>query len=169
MRPFKHFGAGWLSLVVFLPAYAYATSAWQMNAFGATAPSIIQRKSLVRLDEEFSFNLTDLKMNHQGEVNTLNINVRYLYVVGIRDDEYPDFRLLLKDIEKFLESYPNEKDYWEILNKRMARMLLTRYPTLSRINIELRVSPSKLDPYDRSSTVTLSRATGQRKQTGGRD
>lgn len=162
----------WLgSLAIFLFINVHAATQWQTTA--TKPPSNQERIAVVvedrltqtiqyifaeQLSEEFSFALPNFRMKHQGEDNSLNINVRYLYVPSIRDDKYPDFRLLVKDIEKFLQDYPNDGDYWEVVNKKMARMLLRKHPTLSQICIDLTVSPSKLDPYHRSSTVTLSRA-----------
>jgi len=68
--------------------------------------------------EEFSFLIKDFKIEHQGETNNLNITIQYRYRVNIAVSEYPDFRVVAKDIEMFLTNYPNEKDYWELLNKR---------------------------------------------------
>lgn len=70
--------------------------------------------------EEFSFLIKDFKIEHQGETNNLNITIKYHYRVNISDSEYPDFRLVAKDIERFLTDYPNEKDYWEIFNKKIT-------------------------------------------------
>lgn len=120
-----------------------------------TIPSSRRTSSFV---EEFTFWITDWKMEHQSEVNHLNIHVRYRYIAGIVYPAYPDFRLILKDIEDFLTSYPNELDYWEIVNKRTGQMALKKYPVISTITIEIRVSPSQLDPYLRASIVTCKRS-----------
>lgn len=114
-----------------------------------------------RLLEEFSFLIKDFKIDHQAETNNLNISISYRYVRDIADTDYPDFRLLAKDVEMFLTNYPNEKDYWEILNKQITSMLLKKYPALSSVTSELKVDPSRLDPYTRASRVTRER-TGVR-------
>lgn len=108
--------------------------------------------------EEFSFTVKDYRLNHQSEWNILTLVIRYRYVPGITDDAYPDFRLLLKDVEGFLTDYPNEADYWEIVNKKLTFMLLSKYPELSTITCEMHVSPSSKEPYVRSSTVTRNRS-----------
>jgi len=110
-----------------------------------------------RLIEEFSFLIKDLKVDHQTEINNLNISISYRYVADIANADYPDFRLLAKDVEMFLMNYPNEKDYWEVLNKQMTLLLLKKYPAIKRITSEFRVDPSRLDPYTRSSCVTRER------------
>ena len=109
------------------------------------------------LSEEFSFLIKDLKDDHQGELNNVNISVSFRYVVNIANSEYPDFRLLAKDVEVFLTDYPNEKDYWEIVNKNLTSLLLTKYPMIKSITVELTLDPTRLDPYTRSSRVTRER------------
>jgi hypothetical protein len=106
------------------------------------------------LTEEFSFLIQDFKMNHQSAINNLNIKVRYSYENGIAESKYPDFRAILKDIEDFLNNYPNKVDYWEILNKNLTLLVLKKYPMLSSITSEIQVSSSQLVPYLRSSIVT---------------
>jgi len=109
------------------------------------------------LSEEFSFLIKDFKIDHQSELNNLNISVSYRYVVNIANSEYPDFRLLAKDIETLLTNYPNETDYWEIVNKQLTSLLMKKYPAIMSITCELKVDPSRLDPYSRSSRVTRER------------
>ena len=110
-----------------------------------------------QLIEEFSFLIKDFKIDHQGETNTLNISISYRYVGGITKSEYPDFRLLAKDVETPLNNYPNEDDYWEIVNKNVTSLLMKKYPALATINCELKADPTRLDPYTRSSRVIRER------------
>ena len=110
-----------------------------------------------QLIEEFSFLIKDFKLDHQAESHNLNISISYRYVVNIANSDYPDFRLLAKDVETFLGHYPNEEDYWEIVNKKLTQSLLTKYPTISSITSEVRADPTPLDPYVRSSRVTRER------------
>jgi hypothetical protein len=110
------------------------------------------------LVEEFSFTMKDYKMNHHSDVINLNLSIRYRYVAGLGDEDYPDFRLLYRDVEEFLTGYPNERDYWEIVNKKLTLLLLRKYPALSSITCEMQVSPSQREPFIRSSTVTRKRS-----------
>ena len=109
--------------------------------------------------EEFSFVLKDFKMDHQTQNNNLNISISYRYVVNIQKSDYPDFRWLAKDLETLLNNYPNEDDYWEIVNKQITSLLLNKYPAITSVTCELKVDPSSLIPYTRSSRVTRERAT----------
>lgn len=53
------------------------------------------------LIEEFSFLIENFKMNHQSELNNLNMKVRLRYENSILESKYPDFRAVAKDIEGF--------------------------------------------------------------------
>ena len=110
------------------------------------------------LSEEFSFLIKDFKIDHQGENNNLNISISYRYMVNIANADYPDFRWLAKDVETLLSNYPNKTDYWEIVNKQITALLMKKYPALTSLTCEIRVDPSGLVPYIRSSRVTRERA-----------
>ena len=117
--------------------------------------------------EEFSFSLNDLKMDHQGEVNNLNISISFRYVANITKAEYPDFRWLAKDVESLLSNYPDKDDYWEIVNKQVTALLFKKYPALTSVSCEIKVDPSRNVPYARSSRVTRERLLSKtnRKRT----
>lgn len=119
------------------------------------------------LVEEFSFSLRDFKIDHQGETNTLNISISYRYVANITKSEYPDFRWLAKDVETLLNNYPNEDDYWEIVNKEVTSLLLKKYPAITSVTCELKVDPSRNVQFTRSSRVTRERSVtrANRKRT----
>lgn len=116
----------------------------------------------VALLEEFSFNIKNFKMDHQGEVQTLNLKISLQYVNEIRDTAYPDFRAIARDVETLLGKYPNKTDYWEIVNKRLTQLILNKYPPILRVVSEIEVSESPMIPYVRSSTVTRLRRGGNR-------
>jgi hypothetical protein len=109
------------------------------------------------LVEEFSFYVKDFKMDHQGDVQTLNIKISFQYVNGIRVAAYPDFRLIARDVETYLGKYPNKTDYWEIVNKNLTQLILNKYPSVSRVKSDIEVSASPSIPYVRTSTVTRGR------------
>src|ERR1051325_2901591 len=109
------------------------------------------------LTEEFSFQIKDFKMDHQTQTNNLNISISYRYIANIEKSQYPDFRWLAKDVETLLSNYPNKDDYWEIVNKQITLLLLNKYPAITTVTCELKVDPSSLIPYARSSRVTRER------------
>jgi hypothetical protein len=109
------------------------------------------------LIEQFTFLIKDFKIDHQGENNNLNIKIRYRYKVGITKPEYPDFTVVAKDVEILLTNYPNDDDYWEILNNKITSMVLEKYPAIAKITSQMQVSPSPKNHYVRSSIVTRER------------
>jgi hypothetical protein len=115
------------------------------------------------LVEEFSFLIKDFKVDHQTEMNNLNISVSFRYVPTITNPEYPDFRPIAKYVETFLTNYPNEKDYWEIVNKELTAQVLKKYPVLLSITSEITADPTPLDPYVRATRVTRTRRTVKTK------
>ncbi|MBE9225342.1 hypothetical protein IQ264_07840 [Phormidium sp. LEGE 05292] len=108
------------------------------------------------LKEEWSFKFQNYPIQHQG-LNNLNIDVDYVYKRGIKNNEYPDFVPIYQGIDKYLVNYPNEGDYWEILNKNVTQKVLTENQTIDAITINWNVLPSPSLPYNRSSIVTRNR------------
>lgn len=106
------------------------------------------------LSESFYFLMNDYKMEHQGEVNTLNIKVSYEYNAGIKDQEYPDFIPIRNDVDKFLREYPNETTFWEIVNKQLTALILKKYTALASVTCEIQVTPSPKYSFTRGSVVT---------------
>jgi len=125
------------------------------------APS---RTSSLLPSEKWAFNFKDYTIDHQG-LNTLNIKVDYGLKPGITQNEYPDFVPIYQSIDNFLVNYPNETDFWEIVNKNLTEKVLDENPVLTDISIQLEVLPTDRLPYDRTSTVFRSRS-GQLKEDG---
>jgi sugar lactone lactonase YvrE len=128
-------------------------------------PELTQsRTSSLLPSEKWAFNFKDYTIDHQG-LNTLNIKVDYGLKPGITKNEYPDFVPIYKSIDNFLVNYPNETDFWEIVNKNLTAKVLDENPVLTDISIQLEVLPTDRLPYDRTSTVFRSRS-GQLKENG---
>jgi len=122
------------------------------------------RSSFILPSEKWAFNFKDYTIDHQG-LNTLNIKVDYGLKPGITKNEYPDFVPIYKSIDNFLLNYPNETDFWEIVNKNLTEKVLDENPVLTDISIQLEVLPTDRLPYERTSTVFRSRS-GQLKEDG---
>ena len=94
----------------------------------------------VALDESWSFALKDYAVEHQGQ-SVIDLVASYDYVEGIGKDnpfEYPDFTQISNYVEAFLANYPNETDFWEILNKNLVTELLTQpIPTVFGFDYQL--------------------------------
>ena len=79
------------------------------------------------------------------------------YRPGLKARDYPDFTSLARTTQEFLQTYPNDTDFWEILNLKLTDMLLHEYPALAAITIEIQVAPTEKIPFPRASMVTRSR------------
>ncbi len=109
-----------------------------------------------RVIEEFAFEIRDHPVVHQGG-NILTLKVRYRYRDGLKLEEYPDFTKVAAQTEEFFARYPNQTDFWELVNLKLTTLLLENYAAFSSVTVEILVSPSSRIPYSRSSTVTRSR------------
>jgi hypothetical protein len=130
----------------------------QSSVTKPSGPKATAAKSGV-LVEEFSFLIKDFKVQHQTQDVTLNISILLRYKSNVSNTEYLDFRLVAKDIEELLANYPNEQDYWEIVNKKLTLMVLAKYPVVAKIISRIDVSPTTKVLYSRSSIVTRDRTT----------
>jgi len=127
-------------------------------AYSQTTARSSSTRSAGSLVEEFSFLIKDFRMDHQGQANNLNISISYRYTANITKADYPDFRWLAKDVETLLSNYPNEDDYWEIVNKQITALLLKKYRGVVAVTCEIKVDPTSVIPYTRSSRVTRERS-----------
>jgi hypothetical protein len=122
-----------------------------VNVLAQSAP----RRDTVR--EGFAFYFQNFKLEHQGETHTLQITVRYDYVSGVAEKDYPDYVPMAQLVENFLTDYPNENTYWEIVNKQLTQRLLDEYATLAWVTCEMQVAPSRRFKLGRTSFVTRER------------
>ncbi|MDB5373857.1 MAG: hypothetical protein JWP04_2499 [Belnapia sp.] len=117
--------------------------------------------------ESWTFALEDYAIQHQG-VHVIDLAVSYDYRPGIGLDnplEYPNFVPIANFVNAFFVDYPNETDFWEILNRKLVGALLTEaIPTpygidyrlaeaVDNLSITLTVHPYTAIPYARASTV----------------
>jgi len=115
--------------------------------------STVFRSRSGQVKEEGNFSLKDYAINHQG-VNKINIDIGYQYKPEITPNQYPDFRKIYNSVDNFLTNYPNENDFWEIVNKNLTQNILNENPTLAAIDLNINVLPSQSLPYNRTSKVT---------------
>ena len=145
-------------LLVILAIFATASAAYSQTPSRSSST-----RSAGSLVEEFSFLIKDFRMDHQGQANNLNLTISYRYAANVTKADYPDFRWLAKDVETFLTSYPNEDDYWEIVNRQITALLLKKYAGVVAVTCEIKVDPTSVVPYTRSSRVTRERSRPRSK------
>jgi len=116
--------------------------------------SITTRTPNGRLGESVNLNLTNYAIEHQG-INNINVGVKYQYRQGIAANQYPDVNQVYNSIDRFLKNYPNETDFWEIVNTNLTQRLLAENPFFDSLQVELEVLPTKNFPYDLGSIVSI--------------
>ncbi len=138
-------------LLVSLPAYAQSE--------GDLAKEGLLLGECVMSEESFGFELKDYPIEHQKQA-LLNLSVKFRFIPEVSNDTslYPDFVDMAEDIQKFLVDYPNETDYWEILNKNLVNFVMDRYTSIASLRIKVDVNPTTPRArYERYSVVTVTR------------
>lgn len=116
--------------------------------------------------EGWSFKFDNYAVKHQGKA-VLDLEISYRYKQGIGKSKlmnYPDFVPIYKFIDNFFVNYPNETDYWEILNKKLVESLLTKpIPTPYGIKYQLadilESVTVKIDVKAASSDINIPRSS----------
>ena len=109
-----------------------------------------------RVTESFSLEILKLPLDHQGP-QVVDVFLKLTYVEGIAPADYPDFEGIEREIKVFLAKYPNEKDYIEIVNKKLCLDLLKRYPVVTVVAIDVKTYPTMTVHYAHVSHVSASR------------
>ncbi|HRE83592.1 MAG TPA: hypothetical protein PLN52_21280 [Opitutaceae bacterium] len=109
-----------------------------------------------RVTESFSLEIRGLPLDHQGP-QVVDVFLKLTYVEGIAPADYPDFEVIEREVKVFLAKYPNEKDYIEIVNKKLCLDLLKRYPVVTVVAIDVKTYPTMTVPYAHVSHVIASR------------
>ncbi|NES99218.1 MAG: hypothetical protein F6K62_01785 [Sphaerospermopsis sp. SIO1G2] len=122
------------------------------------SPAISQTLTQCQKHQEvFAFNIPNYPIQHIGGA-ILNIKVTYrMTPEAILENNYPDILSIQKDIDQFFIGYANESDYWEIMNKKLVKMLLDKYPQMSSLRVKIDVMPTVEEPLYRSSIVSSTR------------
>lgn len=98
-------------------------------------------KSQPSLNKSWSFSFRDYPSQHQSNSILESLKVSYKYKDDIDKTNplaYLDFKQIYNYIDKYFINYPNETDFWEILNKNLVIDLLTNpIPTTVGFNYKL--------------------------------
>ena len=121
----------------------------------------------VSTTESFQFSILDYVIEHQGGA-VLDVTLDYTYKPELGSPElYFEFQQVSNYIDNFLKTYPNETDYWEILNKNLSGQLVTdtidKSFGFSGLDYQLRDSidrlTTRLDVREGSGDVPYPRST----------
>lgn len=92
-----------------------------------------------------------LLVPHQGMVSHIKLSLEY----GLKYGNHGlDNELLMRDVAELLMNYPEEYDYWEVVNLSITQSLLEKHSQLEYITLELEILPRERVPYHCISTVT---------------
>lgn len=122
-----------------------------IRAETTTVPAI--DRSAVSTEKHWNFSIKNHRMRHHHSVQTLNIAVNCGYE-GDTAEVSAKLLRLYAEINQFLQHYPNEEDYWEIINRELTKSLLRGHPELSSVTVTLEVLPTARLPYTRASIVS---------------
>jgi hypothetical protein len=104
--------------------------------------------------QNWSFSVKGYAVEHQHIANTINIAVKYSLKESSTALNAANFMPLLNRMTQFFVEYPNEDDYWEVVNRRLTEMILQEHPEMRSITISLEVLHRDTIPHTGISTVT---------------
>lgn len=105
-----------------------------------------------------SFAMAEYPIEHQGN-NYLNISVIFTEQNLDLIKESNKMNEIHLQINDFLLNYPNESDYWEVLNQNLVKDIFASHPQMSSMTIKLEVLPNEKSPNSRTTTVTVTNKT----------
>lgn len=122
----------------------------------ALAPCLELAAAGPKVTESFSMEIIGLPLDHQGPQVT-DLLIHLTYVADIAQQDIPDFEVILKEIKAFLAAYPNEKDYIEVVNRKLCLDVLGRYAAFSAVAVDIRLYPTMTIPYAQTSHCVAAR------------
>ncbi|ANV90166.1 hypothetical protein [Picosynechococcus sp. PCC 8807] len=113
-------------------------------------------------EESFGFTIDDYAIEHQDwAILNIAVDFRYVDQPTAQRSNYINFVPLAAEIERFLREYPNETDYWEIMNRNLAESIFADHPQMSALKVKLDIAKSSgEEPYARHSVISLTRDQG---------
>lgn len=118
-----------------------------------SSPQISNAEQATRTGNQ-GFWVSGYALEHQHMANTINIAVDYTLKDTIPALHKSNSTAWFNRITKFLIEYPNEDDFWEVVNRELTQTMLQEHPELRSLTISLEVLPRATIPYSCISTVT---------------
>lgn len=141
-----------------------------LNPLQAFNPDLAQKTIVAQpaasavfpIEKHWNFEVKNYVIEHHQGFQPLNVTIDYRSNQGVAakaDALYVEmYAETYAEMDDFLTRYPNEDDYWEVVNRELAKTLLRTNPDLASVSITLEVLPTEHIPYDRASIVTQSRS-----------
>jgi hypothetical protein len=131
-----------IALVLFITPVWAQKSVSADKSIIAKQPTISKSENRDLLSEEFSFLIEDFKMNHQSEVNNLNIKVRLRMKTTYQTANTRTFEQSLK-ILKISEQLSEQSRLLGNSQQKLTLLVLRKYPMIENITSEIQVFPSE--------------------------
>jgi hypothetical protein len=133
----------------------------QAIAQGLDNPPLTQQnlKQGEENQENFGFKISHYPIQHK-DYALLDLTIDYRInsnLETINPHIYPDFTAIAQDIKNYLVNYPNEKDYWEIVNRKLTEFILNKYENINSLKIKIEIYPTLKDNYFHYTEVIRTR------------
>lgn len=149
MATLKH----WIRIAfVFVIGLCLAFSFYTGDSIKAVAQSPVE---VAQVPHNWSFHFDDYRVEHQRMSNLVNVTLDYTLKNSLSSFDGSSFTPVFNRITGFLDAYPNEDDYWEVVARNLTQTLLHEHPEWSSTTLTLSVQPSSAIPFTRASIVTL--------------
>lgn len=96
-------------------------------------------------------------MDHRFGLHALAINLKMDGGPISRENQ------ITNEIKDFLTYYPNQEDYWEIVNKNLILFLSKLYPQQQQIQSTLSIEPDFAKPFNRKSICKINNGEMERQ------
>ncbi|MEL7034261.1 MAG: hypothetical protein AAFO04_01380 [Cyanobacteria bacterium J06592_8] len=133
----------------------------------------VSLNSSMNFDNSWSFKLDNYTIEHQG-IGVIDLTVTYDYRDDLMPDhpwQYLEIQQVYNYIHEYLTNYPNETDFWEILNKNLVLSLLNQpistvsglesnlSEVVDMLTVEINVLPGSSDILIPRTTIVLGSPT----------
>jgi hypothetical protein len=141
-----------LLIQLFLPNVILANNS---NYYTYSQKFVLFNHKIEFQPNQSGFIIKNYPIQHQGN-NLLDISVSYIPKIDTSIPSSINNKTISSELEQLLLNYPNETDFWEVINCYLTKNLLLNHPNLASITITLRVHPNQEFSYHRSTTVNQS-------------
>lgn len=128
-----------------------------LSSLSFQANALTKLETQVRLLESYAVKINALQVNLDNGKYIIAVDLKWSFKKNVNASDYTDSNLIVNDVKNFLSTYPDKKDFWEVINHKLALFLINKYTSLASIKTKLIIPASPLDPYPHASTVKAMR------------
>lgn len=111
----------------------------------------------VALNEFYNVEVKKFHVFLDNAEHDIDIDITWNFPINPTPEDYIDSNLVVNTAKTFLKEYPNKSDFWEVINHKLVKMMIDKFPRIKSISIKLDVPATKLDPYHHYTLVEASR------------